>query len=302
MKKLWGIDLGGTKIEGVVLSSAENPQVLSRQRISTQREKGYQHILQRIGEVVQIISREVGEQPSRIGIGTPGTLDPQNQTLKNCNSTVLNGKPFKKDLEQVLGIPVAMANDANCFALAETRMGVVPRVCPQAKVVFGVILGTGVGGGIVINNKILNGLQGIGGEWGHTFLDQSGGPCYCGDEGCVEMIISGPALERYYKKLSGVRLTLKDIMAQYDQGNEHATSTVNRLLEFFGKGLANVINIIDPDIVVLGGGVGNIDLLYTEGRKMVQKHIFNTRFDTPIHKPILGDSAGVFGAAYLVED
>lgn len=303
MDNLWGIDLGGTKIEGVVLRSNQDTSVLERQRIDTEADQGYEHVLHRIKLLIDQIAKEVGHHPDTIGIGTPGTLDPPTQTLKNSNSTNLNGKPFKADLEKVLGFPIVMANDANCFALAEMRMGVVPERCPKAKVVFGVIMGTGVGGGIVINGKVLAGAQGIGGEWGHTFLDDSGGQCYCGDIGCTETIISGPALERYYHTHSGKQLHLRKIVANHLAGNDiHATKTIFRLLQFFGKGLANVINIVDPDIVVLGGGVGNIDLLYSEGVKMVAKHVFNTRLETIIAKPKLGDSAGVFGAAFLTVD
>jgi predicted NBD/HSP70 family sugar kinase len=203
-------------------------------------------------------------------------------------------------LQKALDIPINMANDANCFALAETRMGVVPEVCPDAKLVFGVIMGTGVGGGIVFNQQVWNGHMGIGGEWGHTFLDASGGPCYCGDIGCTERVISGSALEKFYKSISGRESKLKDIVTMYrERTDEHAIETMERLFRFFGRGLSNVINVLDPDVVVLGGGVGNIEELYTLGVESLKKHIFNTRFETIIAKPKLGDSAGVFGAALL---
>ena len=298
---LWGIDLGGTKIEGVVLESVENPKVLSRQRIDTEASGGYEHILNRIALLVQQISDETGLKPATIGIGTPGAIDPNTQLLKNSNTTCLNGMPFKKDLEAKLGIPLVMANDANCFALAEAKMGVVKRVMPDAQVVFGVIMGTGVGGGVVVNGQVINGRQGIGGEWGHNFLDESGGPCYCGKVGCVEKVIAGPALQRYYESISGKSLKLKEIMANYAAGNDpHAQATVKRLLEMFGKAMSVVINILDPDVIVLGGGVSNIDLLYTEGLAEKKKNVFNNRLDTVFLKPELGDSAGVFGAAMLV--
>ncbi len=298
---LWGIDLGGTKIEGVVLESVENPKVLSRQRIDTEASGGYEHILNRIALLVQQLSDETRLKPTTIGIGTPGAIDPNTQLLKNSNTTCLNGMPFKKDLETKLGIPLVMANDANCFALAEAKMGVVKRVMPEAQVVFGVIMGTGVGGGVVVNGQVINGRQGIGGEWGHNFLDESGGPCYCGKVGCVEKVIAGPALQRYYEAISGKPLKLKEIMANYAAGNDpHAQATVKRLLEMFGKAMSVVINILDPDVIVLGGGVSNIDLLYTEGLVEVRKNVFNNRLDTVFLKPELGDSAGVFGAAMLV--
>lgn len=294
----WGIDLGGTKIEGVVMDAAG--QVLSRRRVGTEQEHGYEHILNQIKLLVDILAEEVGHKPTQLGIGTPGAIDPPTGLLKNSNTLVLNGKPVKEDLVALLGIPVMMANDANCFALAETRMGCVHDVLPKARLVFGIIMGTGVGGGLVIDGQVWDGQHGIGGEWGHSFLDESGGPCYCGKVGCVETIISGPALERYYSSLSGEKRKLTDIISRREQ-DPHAAATVERLLHFFGKGVANLINILDPEAIVLGGGLGNIDLLYTEGADRVRHFVFNPRLDTPLLRPKLGDSAGVFGAAMLVK-
>ncbi len=299
MAYLWGIDLGGTKVEGAVLEE-KSLKVLARTRIPTEQQHGYRHIIGQISKLVEMLKQDTGLTPESIGIGTPGSLDPRSSTLKNSNTTCLNGEPLYDDLQKALGVPLKMANDANCFALAETRMGVVPDVCPDAKVVFGVIMGTGVGGGVVINNQVINGRHGIGGEWGHTFLDASGGPCYCGDIGCTEQVISGPALEKYYAGISGEKKKMKQIVAEYREGsNEHATATMGRLIHFFGRGLSNVINVLDPDVVVLGGGVGSIEELYSLGVKSLEKHIFNTYFETIIVKPKLGDSAGVFGAAFL---
>ncbi|NRB52405.1 MAG: ROK family protein [Saprospiraceae bacterium] len=301
MQPVWGIDLGGTKIEGVILKDSESVEVLHRLREPTQREKGYDHIINQVQLVINRLSAASGMKPERIGIGTPGTISPRTGLMKNSNTTCLNDRPFRADIERQLGIPVKMANDANCFAVAEANLGAVRDHVPDAQLVFGVILGTGVGGGLVINKKVWNGGQGIGGEWGHTFLDESGGPCYCGDVGCTEMIIAGPALERYYEKISGNRLSLKEITARHmAQNDPHATETMERLLHFFAKGISNVINILDPDAIVLGGGVGNIDLLYTEGVKRIEPFIFNKTVETPFLKPKLGDSAGVFGAALLV--
>jgi predicted NBD/HSP70 family sugar kinase len=299
MKHLWGIDLGGTKIEGAVLES-ESHRVLTRTRIPTEQEYGYQHIIGQIKKLVKTLEKDTGLTPDRIGIGTPGSIDPRTGTMKNSNTTCLNGMELFDDLQSALDVPLKMANDANCFALAETRMGIVPKVCPEAEVVFGVIMGTGVGGGVVIRNQVLTGRHGIGGEWGHTFMDESGGPCYCGDIGCTEQVISGPALEKYYAKVSGKALRLKEIVNRYrDQSDKYAIATMERLLYFFGRGLSNVINVLDPDVVILGGGVGKIEELYTLGVQSLEKHIFNTYFETPIVKPKLGDSAGVFGAAFL---
>ncbi len=302
-KHLWGIDLGGTKIEGAVLDASEPEKVLFRSRLPTEAEKGYHHVVNQIARLVQMMEQHLGYRPRQIGIGTPGTLDPQSLLIKNSNSTVLNGQPLKTDLEKVLQMDVFMANDANCFALAETRMGVVRNKFPQAKVVFGVIMGTGVGGGIVVDGHVLNGLQGIAGEWGHNFLDDSGGVCYCGKIGCVEKVIAGPALESYYAHRTGTRRPLKEIQQLADeQMDVHALETLDRLTHFFGKALSVVVNILDPDVIVVGGGVGNIDVLYSAGVESLRKHVFNTRLETPVVKPLLGDSAGVFGAAFLANE
>ena len=300
--KLWGIDLGGTKIEGIVLESRDNPKTLVRTRIDTESDKGYEHVLNNIKRLIDMLVDEVGEQPEIIGMGTPGTIDPPTGLLKNSNSQAINKKPFKADLETLLGIPVLMANDANCFALAETRMGIVPEVDPNAKVVFGVIMGTGCGGGVVVNNQIIGGKHGIGGEWGHNFLDESGGPCYCGKSGCTEKIISGTGLEDYYEQLTGTRKKLKEIIPDARSGtDENAVKTLDRLVHFFGLAISTIINVLDPDVIVLGGGVGNIPELYDRGVAEATKYIFNPRLETKIVKPKLGDSAGVFGAAYLCE-
>lgn len=300
-KSLWGIDMGGTKLEGVILKSAEDPEVIFRDRVPTEADQGYEHILRQTKKLADIMRKEVGYKPARLGIGTPGVHDPKLGTMKNCNTVVMNGKPMKKDLEKMLGIKLALANDADCFALAETKLGVVKEQFPEARVVFGVIMGTGVGGGIVVDGRPIVGLQGIAGEWGHNFLDESGGPCYCGKSGCVENVISGPALERYYFKETGNRKPLKDIVALAESKvDPTAQKTMIRLVEFFGLALSVVINILDPDVIVIGGGVGNIDLLYDRGVDSVKKYVFNHRLDTPIVQPSLGDSAGVFGAAYLV--
>lgn len=300
MGPLWGIDLGGTKIEGVVLEDRDTPNVLKRIRVPTEREKGYEHIISQIVKVIEVLSSEVGIRPQKIGIGHPGTLEPSSQLIKNSNTVVLNGMPLKADLEKALNIPVVLANDANCFAIAETQMGAVKQSVPNAEVVFGVIMGTGVGGGLVINGKVRNGKQGIAGEWGHNYLDDSGGTCYCGSVGCNEMVFSGIALEKYYASISGNKRKLKEILERHlNKEDEVATMTIKRLLHFFGKAMSSVINIVDPDAIVLGGGVANIDLLYTEGLEEVEKHIFNHRLETVFLRPKLGDSAGVFGAAFL---
>lgn len=300
---LWGIDLGGTKIEGLILKSTDDPRVILRKRIPTEQEKGYEHIIAQIKRLLDLMADESGLKPEKLGIGTPGTVDPLSGLHKNSNTTCLNGKRFYRDLQQALQIPLVMANDANCFALAEARLGVVKDEMPEARVVFGVIMGTGVGGGVVINGQVLQGRQGIGGEWGHNFLDESGGLAYTGRKGVVETILSGPALQRFYTSLSGEEKTLKEIYQRHRAGEDKAaTQTIERLTHFFGLAISVVINILDPDAIVLGGGVGNIEELYTDGVASAEKFVFNSRLDTRFFRPKLGDSAGVFGAAMLVAE
>lgn len=293
----WGIDLGGTKIEGIILD--EQNKELERHRINTERSGGYQHILNRIELLIGQLSGMCGQSPNRIGIGLPGTIDPPTGLMKNANTVVLNGQPMQKDLEVQLDIPVRLANDANCFAVAEATMGCVPDSHPDAKVVFGVILGTGTGGGIVIDGKVIGGAQGIGGEWGHMFLDHSAGYCYSGRVGCVESIIAGPSLERYYAGLAGTTKSMREIVPLSREGDSAAQRTMERFYHYFAKGIANVINVLDPHVVVLGGGLGQIEELYQYGVPKVAEFIFNPRVDTKFLKPKLGDSAGVFGAARL---
>ena len=294
-EQYWGIDLGGTKIEGVVLGGTDAPGPLCRIRIRTEADRGYRHVLGRIAELLQAMEAEVGTAPARLGIGTPGVLDPQNSTIKNSNTTCLIGQPLQRDLEAELEVPITLANDANCFALAEARLG----AGRAAETVFGVILGTGVGGGVVVGQRALYGCQGIAGEWGHNLLEPQGPKCYCGRRGCVETILSGPFLERFYAECSGEHRALPEIAARRAD-DSHAAATMERLATYFGRAISSVINILDPDVVVLGGGVSNIEILYEEGVRETARHVFNNRLETRIVKNELGDSAGVFGAAMLV--
>jgi fructokinase len=298
---LWGIDLGGTKIECAVLDSSQQLKPICRKRVPTGADQGYGHIIGQVKKLVDMVATETGLQPHKIGFSTPGVLDPSTQTMKNCNTVCMNGQAMKKDLEATLGVPTSLANDANCFALAETLMGAVPQTDPQARVVFGVIMGTGVGGGVVVDGKVIYGKHGIGGEWGHNFCDESGGACYCGKSGCNEKVFAGPALERFYAEHAGETRYLPEIVERHKQGIDPvATQTIERLLTMYAKSISAIINVLDPDVIVLGGGVGNIDLLYTEGYERIKRYIFNSgRLETPIVRPALGDSAGVFGAALL---
>lgn len=291
---LWGIDLGGTKIEGVVLSSDSNIEPLCRIRVPTEQQHGYQHIINQIALLVEKMKAEVGTTPSKIGFGTPGALNRQG-LLKNSNTTCLNDKPLAVDIANKLGIEVALQNDANCFALTEAIFGAA-RGCDT---VFGVIMGSGVGGGIVVQNKVLRGYQSIAGEWGHNTLEPNGEQCYCGKRGCVETVISGLALERFHRKSTGESKHLPDIVAAAEQGDPGALRTIDYLCENFGRAIAVVINILDPECIVLGGGVSNVPALYSKGIEAARNHVFNNELATKIVKNQLGDSAGVFGAALL---
>ena len=295
---LLGIDLGGTKIEGIVLESKEKPIEVIRHRVETEEKKGYLQVVDNIKSLVEYIENKINHKFDKLGIGTPGTLDPATGLLKNSNSQCLNGMPLKKDLSKTLDKTILIQNDANCFALAETLLGSVNDQYPHAKNVFGIIIGTGVGGGVIINGKTVYGSQGIGGEWGHTIVTDNGNECYCGKRGCVETVISGRALQTYYKNISGRKLKFEEIYATKDN-DKYAKETFERLITYFGKGLSNVVNIIDPEVIVLGGGLSNINELYTEGYNELKKYVFNPTFSTPILKPKLGDSAGVYGAALL---
>ena len=301
--KLWGIDLGGTKIECAILDTKNNLQPVIRKRIDTQSHKGYEHILSQIKKLVDEVAGETGEQPNRIGFATPGALEPDTQLMKNCNTVCMNGRPMKLDLEKILQVEVKIANDANSFALAESLMG-AGKNYPDAEVVFGVIMGTGVGGGLIVHGKVINGHHSLGGEWGHNILEEGGTDCYCGKKGCVEQVISGPALENFYMLRSNKLLNLREIVTRFEDGFDiHATDTIERLLEYYGRAISTLVNVLDPDLIVIGGGVGNIDLLYTEGYERIKKYVFNNgKLTTPICKPLLGDSAGVFGAALLWND
>ncbi len=292
---VWGIDLGGTKIEGAVIDPTcpENP--IARLRLRTEGAKGYEHVLNQIIRVVTSLEEESGmSRPACLGIGTPGAMEPSTGKLKNSNTQCLNGSPLRDDLIARLGIEVRCANDANCFALAEATLG----AARGDDLVVGLILGTGVGGGLVVGGRIIQGLHGIAGEWGHNPMRGEETLCFCGLKGCVETVLAGPSLERFFTKASGRSLPLKEIAAL--DGDPHATATLQRLQRKFGEALAALINIVDPDAIVVGGGVGNLAVLYeNQTRKEILKHTFNSDLKTKILRPTLGDSAGVFGAAML---
>jgi len=285
-----GIDLGGTKIEGILAN--ENYKTITRKRIPTNQEEGYNSILKSIKNLVLELVEESNDKVS-VGVCTPGALSLDSGLIKNSNTQCLIGKDLQNDLKNILDYDVSIENDANCFALAETKLG----AGKNSNLVFGVIMGTGVGGGIIIDGKIHRGRTNIAGEWGHHCLHPGGNSCYCGNKGCVETYISGPALEKRWLELSGQTQPLPEIIQNSD--DPHFEHWKKSFLDNFALSLSNVIDILDPDAIVLGGGLSNIDFLYDEGKNAVYDKVFNDIVDTPIVKNELGDSAGVFGACML---
>ncbi len=296
-----GLDLGGTKTEGILLDAAG--AVVARRRIPTRSEAGYDAVLDDLAGLAAGLLEEA-EGPALVGVGIPGCIDAHTGLVKNSNTTGLIGHPLKSDLEDRLGRSVEVANDANCFAVAEAVAG----AAQGHDVVFGIILGTGVGGGLVIGGKARTGRHGIAGEWGHSPLQDldPAAPeptrCYCGQRGCLETRLSGPALEQDHARLSGDRVRAPEVLQRLAAGDAHAKRAVERYLAFFGEAIARVIHLIDPDAIVLGGGLSNADVLYERGPAAVERVLFNDRLQTPILRNELGDSAGVFGAAWLGDE
>jgi len=292
-----GIDLGGTKIEIIALDDAGRE--LMRRRTPTPR-GDYHDTLQAIARLVRDAEEELGQQGS-VGIGTPGALSRATGRLKNSNSVVLNGQPILQDLEALLQRKVKISNDANCFALSEATDG----AAAGAEVVFGVILGTGVGAGIVVNGHILTGSNGIAGEWGHNPLpwpqtDELPGPqCYCGKQGCIETFLSGPGMTKLHQMEVGLLLSAEEVVARAEQSDAACERSLQTYENHLARSLAHVINILDPDVIVLGGGMSNIERLYANVPKLWGEWVFSDRVDTKLVKHRFGDSSGVRGAAWL---
>ena len=284
-----GIDLGGTKTEGVLVD--EEFQVIERKRVPTNQDNGYESILETIQDLVGDLKKN--NEKTSIGVCTPGALSKESGLIKNSNTQCLIGKDLRNDLEKILDQEISIENDANCFALAEASLG----AAKNHDTVFGVIMGTGVGGGLVINSKIHSGRTNIAGEWGHHCIKPNGNECYCGRKGCVETYISGPALEKKWNEFTNQTISVADIVKN-SQEDSYKTWK-KEFLENFGLSLANVIDILDPDAIVLGGGLSNISFLYDEGKNLVYENVFSDTVDTPILKNQLGDSAGVFGACLI---
>lgn len=295
-----GIDLGGTKIEIIALDDAGTERL--RERIDTPQ-GDYAATLEAVAGLVERVEQQLGVTGT-VGIGTPGAISPATGLLKNSNSTCLNGRPFKADLEARLGRGVRMMNDANCFALSEATDG----AAADAEVVFGVIIGTGVGAGVVVRRHPLVGPNAIAGEWGHNPLpwprdeERPGPACYCGKSGCVETFLSGPSMARDHAAVTGEALDTRAIVAGAAAGDAACEATLARYEDRLARGLAHVINVLDPDAIVLGGGMSNIERLYRNVPRLWGRYVFSDTVATRLLAPRFGDSSGVRGAAWLWND
>jgi fructokinase len=292
-----GVDLGGTKIEAIAL--AGDGTIPVRRRVPTPRHD-YRGTLAAIASLVRDIEREIGARAT-VGVGMPGAISPATGLVKNANSTWLIGQPLAEDLPALLGRPVRFANDANCFALSEASDG----AAAGAACVFGVIIGTGTGGGVVVGGQPLTGPNAIAGEWGHNALPRPrpdevpGPPCYCGHKGCIETYLSGPGLARDHEAATGARLEPAEIARRADAGEVEALATLGRYEDRMARALASVINVLDPDVIVLGGGMSNVTRLYDRVPALWAHHVFSDRVDTRLVPPKHGDASGVRGAAWL---
>ncbi len=289
-----GIDLGGTKIEGIVLDAAGREQF--RQRVPTEGDRGYTGILENIAALYHDLVSHMGDGASEhtLGIGAPGSMSPDD-LLRTANPACANDKPFKRDLEQLLGHNVNVQNDANCFAVAEALSG----AGSGYDLVFGAVLGTGCGGGLVQGGKLLTGFQGRTGEWGHMLLDPRGPVCSCGNRGCAQALISGTALEQRYKEMTGQQRSVQEIVGEYRQDEPQAGKLMSEFFVNFGKAMASLISVLDPDVIVLGGGLSNIDEIYQHGVQEIKRAIADHTDHPPVVRNKLGDSAGVIGAALI---
>jgi len=292
-----GLDLGGTKLESIALGPGGAE--LFRTRIPAPQ-GDYGATLDAIAGVVRDADARLGEE-ARVGIGMPGAIIPATGLVKNANSVWLNGRPFGRDITERLGREVRIANDADCFALSEAVDG----AGQGARTVFGVILGTGVGGGIVVNGTLLSGPNAIAGEWGHNPLprmrdDERPGPaCYCGKKGCIETFLSGPGLKADHARRTGEDVSTEEIAARSEAGDSVARHSLALYVERLARALGSVVNILDPDVIVLGGGLSNIDALYPQLRETLPHHVFSDVVVTRIAKNRHGDASGVRGAAWL---
>lgn len=288
-----GIDLGGTKTEGVVLD--KDLKVLFRKRIPTAKDKGYDHLLTNLAWLHEEMVDIVDGKPHTFGIGTPGSFSQRTGLMKNSSISFMNGKAFVQDLESSLNRSVAWQNDSNCFVLAEANFG----AGKGKKRVFGAIMGSGIGGGMIFDGKLISGRQSLAGEWGHSIISSYGARCHCGKIGCIETFISGSGIENKFFEMFKERVPMQEIVRRYRLGDDQAKIIMSEFFIYFGKAVSNLITILDPDIIILGGGLSNIDELYTLGVNRVRDYIFNDELTTPIVRNKCGDSAGVLGAALI---
>jgi fructokinase len=287
-----GIDIGGTKIESAVLDSQNN--ILFRERVSTESHFGSDHILNKISIIYNMAADSINREIHTLGVGTPGSISKKTNFLQNSNTQCLNGLPLKLILEEKLNKSLVIENDANCFTLAEAILGAGKKY----EFVFGVIMGTGCGGGFVMDKKLRPGPQHLSGEWGHSIINPDGPNCYCGKRGCIETYISGGGLERIIKDNLNLEISASDFLNK-DQHNKEEQAILNNFYKNFGVALSNIVNIIDPDVIVLGGGLSNHTALYSIGLDRVYDNIFCDDPNIPILKNNLGDSSGVVGAALI---
>ena len=291
-----GIDLGGTKIETILFAPAGD--VLHRERIPTPRGGAdeYGAIRDAVCDLIQATRDRIPSQAAHtIGVGIPGTIHPQKQVVQNANTTSLKDRPFQADIEALLRRSVGMDNDANCFTLAE----VVGGAAQGYELVFGLILGTGCGGGLCIDGKIHRGRHLIAGEWGHFAVDPEGERCWCGNTGCIETKLSGTGVARAYQRKYAEAITFEEIVTRHRRGDSRASDIFERFLDDFGRCVGGLISMLDPDAIVIGGGLSNVEELYTEGLARVRRYAFHEHIETPFLKNQLGDSAGVYGAAWI---
>lgn len=292
-----GIDLGGTKIEALAIDG--RGAELARHRVDTPRDD-YEATIKAMVALVHRMEAETGKTGT-VGAGIPGTISRVTGRVKNANSTWLNGQPFHTDLTAALGREVRVANDANCLAVSEATDGAAAGV----RFVYGVILGTGCGGGVALEGCVHDGPNGVAGEWGHNPLpwpkpEESPGPaCYCGKRGCMEMWVSGTGIARDYKNVTGTAKTTREIVADFAAGDRVASETIERFEDRLARGLSNVINILDPDVIVIGGGVSRVEHIYGALPKLLPQYVFGGEAATPIVQAKYGDSSGVRGAAWL---
>ena len=289
-----GVDLGGTKIE-IILTEDNVLNILERKRVKTHQHEGYEPLVAQVAGLIQDFL-QLAQDEVTIGLGIPGSISPQNGVVQGGNTQCLNGHPLQKDLEALVEHPVHVENDANCFALSEALLG----AGAGHEAVLGIIMGTGVGGGIVYSGKLWRGVHGNAGELGHMILKSEGLSCWCGRIGCMELYLSGVGIERIYQEQAGTPKPLPEIYQAHAEGTDPiATRVMEDFVENFGRGMGNLLTIFDPSILVLGGGVSNLPILYDQGATASIQHAFHPEFPVPIVQNKLGDSSGIYGAAML---